>query len=127
MSELIGVAAEIAAVIGEAQARRLFAARGGTQITIPKAAAGSALAELVGEVDAQRMIAHFGHGRIDLPMGDARGIRGRRARAMEMLRDGASLRQVALACDLNIRTVTNYRAELDGRDDRQLPLPFDRS
>ena len=68
MSELIGVAAEIAAVIGEAQARRLFAARGGTQITIPKAAAGSALAELVGEVDAQRMIAHFGHGRIDLPM-----------------------------------------------------------
>lgn len=126
MSEMTGMAAEIAAVIGEAQTLRLLQARGGTQITIPKAAPGSQLADLIGEADADRLIDAFGHGRMTLPTGAGRGVGGRRRQAMRMLRDGHSLREVALACDLSVRTVQNYRAELRaGHDPRQIDLPFD--
>jgi hypothetical protein len=41
---------------------------------------------------------------------------------MAMLRDGAALGQVAAACDLHIRTVVNYKAELEAADGRQLDL-----
>ena len=122
MAELSGLAAEIAQVIGEAQALRLLAARGGTQIEIPKRAAGSKLADIIGEIDAHRMIVHFGHGRLDLPMSAGRGIGERRARAKRMLADGASLTKTALACELSVRAVSRYKAQQDRRDRRQLPL-----
>ena len=115
-------AAEIAQVIGEAQALRLLSARGGTQIEIPKRAAGSKLAEIVGEIDAHRLIEHFGHGRLDLPMGEGRGIGARRARAKRMLAAGASLTKTALACELTVRAVSRYKAQQDAKDRRQLPL-----
>jgi len=126
MSEFSGVAGEIAAVIGEGQTLRLLQARGGTDITIPKCAAGSQLACLIGEADAERMIEAFGHGRLTLPTGPGRGVGGRRHRALEMLEAGHSEREVALACDLNVRTVRQYRSQLRaGRDPRQPDLPFD--
>ncbi len=120
--DLSGLAAEIAQVIGEEQALRLLGARGGTQIEIPKRAAGSLLADIIGEIDAHRMIVHFGHGRLDLPMGAGRGIGERRARAKRMLADGASLTKTALACELSVRAVSRYKAQQDRRDRRQLPL-----
>lgn len=44
-----------------------------------------------------------------------------------MLRKGASLADVALACDLHTRTVSNYRAQIEAEDGaRQFQLPFDR-
>ena len=56
-----------------------------------------------------------------------RGQKRRRAEAMDMLRAGASIQQVALACDLHTRTVTNYRAELNAEaGECQAQLPFDR-
>ena len=42
-----------------------------------------------------------------------------------MLRDGKSIQQVALACDIHSRTVSNYRAEMERENEkRQLKLPF---
>jgi len=121
---LPAVAAEIAEVIGEAAALRLLEARGGTQISIPVRAEGSMLARLVGETEAQAMIDTFGPGKLTLPTAGARGVGARRARAMRMLRKGHSLQEVALACDLHTRTVSNYRAQID-RDNGQMELPFD--
>ncbi|MTH33581.1 hypothetical protein GL279_03100 [Paracoccus limosus] len=70
-------------------------------------------------------IRHIGHGRVTLPCGSMRGQSRRRAEAMDMLRQGASIQQVALACDLHTRTVSNYRAALDAEaGTRQMQLPL---
>lgn len=126
MSDLTGSAAEIADVIGVAQTLRLLSVRGGTQITIPRTPSGSQLADMLGDADTAKLIAALGHGKFSLPNGPERGVAGRRARAKAMLAQGKSLREVALACDLNMRTVTNYRTQMQP-DDHQLELPFDRS
>jgi len=56
-----------------------------------------------------------------------RGQSRRRAEAIEMLRQGASIQQVAMACDLHTRTVSNYRAALDAEaGSNQMQLPFDK-
>lgn len=122
---LTGVAAEIEAVIGLEQTKRLLQVYGGTEIEVPKQATGSKLAALIGEVDAGKLIRAIGHGKLLLPIGPFRRDSGRKEHALAMLKAGASLSQVARACDLHMRTVTNYRAEL--RDDAQLELPFGQS
>jgi hypothetical protein len=118
-----GSAARIARLIGPAATARLLAWRGGREINIPATAKpGTQLLELLGAVDAQKLIDEFGPGRITLPTGPVRGTGGRKREAMAMLRDGAALGQVAAACDLHIRTVVNYKAELEAADGRQLDL-----
>ncbi len=119
-----GLAAEIAGVIGEASTAKLLGARGGTEMVIPTKATGSLLAELIGELDASRMIAAFGAGKMMLPQGMARGAGAKRRRAQKMLADGASLQSVALACDVHLRTVSNYKAALNDAPSRQFELPF---
>lgn len=109
MSDL---AAQIEALIGEELSRLLLRRRGGCQMVIPVHARGSMLAEIVGVDAAEDMIREFGPGRITLPCGDQRGPKARRAEARRMLEAGASIQQVALACDLHTRTVSRYRAEL---------------
>ncbi|EGJ20099.1 hypothetical protein RSWS8N_18104 [Cereibacter sphaeroides WS8N] len=122
-----GIAGEIEALIGQELTTRLLRHWGGCQINIPKHARGSKLAEVIGAEAAERVIREIGHGRITLPCGSMRGTKRRRSEAMRMLRAGASLQQVALACDLHTRTVSNYRAALDAEaGHRQMTLPFDR-
>lgn len=127
MSVFPGLAGQIEAVIGQELTAALLRRWGGCQIKIPAHARGSKLAEVIGEAAAEAVIREIGHGRITLPCGSMRGAKRRRAEAMQMLRAGASLQQVALACDLHTRTVSNYRAEIEAAaGQRQLTLPFDR-
>lgn len=125
MTQLFGIAGEIEEAIGLEMAVVLLRAKGGTEISIPVQADGSALAALIGVEATQKLIDAMGAGRLTLPMAGLRGAeaerRARREKALHMLKDGASLTAVAHACELNVRTVSNYRAELD---DRQGELPI---
>lgn len=128
MTQLPGIAGEIEAAIGLELTLRLLKRRGGTQINIPVKARGSMLAEIIGLHATERLIHSIGYGKVTLPCGYMRGAKARRAEAKRMLLQGASISQVALACDLHSRTVSNYRAELEAaQGDKQMTLPFDRS
>lgn len=125
LNEFYGVARQIAETIGEAEARVLLGARGGTYIDLPKRIEGSMLCDLIGEIAACKMVEEFGAGRLELPMGPDQGMAGRRARAMRMLEQGRSVRVVALTCGLTYRTVSGYRAQLlCGDPDREAQLRF---
>jgi len=127
MTMLSGFAGEIEEAIGLEKAVSLLKARGGTRIEVPKSGTG-VLGQIIGADGVEALRDAFGHGRLELPMA---GIRGRRARdaqvraaAMRMLAEGSSNREVALACDLSMRSVENYRRTMRSNDDRQLPLLF---
>ncbi len=125
MSQLPGIAALIEEAIGLDLAMRLLKRRGGTQIAIPVRARGSMLADIIGLTPAEKVIAALGPGKVLLPCAHLRGAKARKAEAKRLLAAGASLLDVSLACDIHIRTVSNYRAELDAAaSERQLDLPF---
>lgn len=127
MTAFPGIAGEIEELIGVERTALLLRRWGGCQINIPTRARGSKMAEVIGMEATEMVIRHIGHGRITLPCGSMRGQSRRRAEAIEMLRQGASIQQVAMACDLHTRTVSNYRAALNaeaGSD--QMHLPFDK-
>lgn len=125
MTQLPGIAGQIEEAIGLDLTARLLKKRGGTEVTIPVRARGSMLADLVGLHAAEKVIEAIGPGKVTLPCAYMRGAKGRRAEAIRMLRAGASLREVALACDMHTRTVSNYRAELDAEAGAaQMRLPF---
>ncbi|MFZ5749896.1 MAG: hypothetical protein ACOY5U_02400 [Pseudomonadota bacterium] len=125
MTQLPGIAGEIEAIIGLDLTVRLLKRRGGTQVAIPVRAKGSKLADIIGLHATERLAQAMGPGKISLPCAHMRGARARRAEAMAMLRAGASLQQVALACDLHTRTVSNYRAMIEAEASReQLKLPL---
>lgn len=127
MTSFPGIAAEISQLIGTELTTALLRRWGGQQVNLPARAEGSVLAEVVGVEAAQKIIDGIGHGKITLPCGSVRGARRRKAEAIAMLRRGASLAEVAAACDLHSRTVSNYRAEIEAEfSDRQFSLPFDR-
>jgi hypothetical protein len=127
MSTFPGIAGDIEALIGVELTTLLLRRWGGCQVNLPSRAPGSKLAEVVGVDAAQKIIDGIGHGKVTLPCGTMRGVKRRKAEAMQMLRNGASLQQVALSCDLHTRTVSNYRAEIEAdAEDRQFRLPFDR-
>jgi hypothetical protein len=119
-----GVAGQIEELIGQELTTQLLRRWGGCRIKLPKNARGSKLAEVIGADAAETVSKHCGHGDRDLPMGSMRGRGRRRADAIEMLRTGSSVQQVALACDLHTRTVWKYLDEIGGRD-QQMTLPFD--
>lgn len=124
---LPGIAAEIEEIIGLEATVNLLRARGGCQVSIPVRADGSMLAGIIGVRATEALIRHLGPGKITLPCASMRGAGARKAQAMRMLRAGASLQEVALACDLHTRTVSNYRAEIEAEGgSAQLGLPFDR-
>ncbi len=127
MTTFPGIAGEIEALIGVELTTALLRRWGGCQIKLPTRARGSKLAEVVGEAAAEQIIAGIGNGTITLPCASVRGVKRRKGEAMDMLRAGHSLQQVALACDLHTRTVSNYRAEIEAEvGSRQFSLPFDR-
>lgn len=117
---LTGLAAELAQVIGTDALIDLLTKRGGTTLIIPMNAAGSALAALVGDAAADQLVEFYGTGPLLLPCAHLRGAGGRRARAARMLRNGASLSETAMACDISSRSAMNYRRAL--RDAGLLPL-----
>jgi DNA-binding NarL/FixJ family response regulator len=120
-----GLAGDIEQAIGREATSALLGRWGGCQISLPVKANGSALAGVIGIEAATQLIAVFGHGKITLPCADARGMKRRRAEAIRMLRDGASLQEVALACDLHTRTVSLYRAQIEEEaGSRQGTLPL---
>lgn len=127
MTHLTGIAAQIEQAIGRDLTDRLLRERGGCEINIPDKARGSRLAGIIGDEATKALIYEIGPGRYVLPVSHMRGTGGRKRRAIAMLREGRSNREVALACDLHTRTVTNYRAELAAGDaeDDQLPLLFE--
>lgn len=127
MTAFPGIAGQIEELIGAELTALLLRRWGGCQINIPTRARGSKIAEVIGKDAAETIIREIGHGRLTLPCGSMRGQNRRRAEAMEMLRAGASIQQVALACDLHTRTVSNYRAALESEaGDPQIQLPFDK-
>ena len=109
---LTGLAAEIESAIGPEAAVRLLTLRGGLEVSIPTRAEGSVLASLIGDEAATDMIAAFGPGKMVLPASEFRGMRGRRARGMCMLLDGASRSAIAAACDVHRDTVLGWRRRL---------------
>jgi hypothetical protein len=122
---MAGLAGEIEAVIGSDKAQALLRQRGGTEITIPVRPDNSTLAAIVGLPAAAAMIAHFGAGRLKLPLSGARGIGARRRLGFDMLQAGASLSEVALACEVDERTVSRWRAEIEAEArSPQLRMPF---
>jgi DNA-binding CsgD family transcriptional regulator len=116
MTQLPGVAGEIEQTIGLELTVKLLKARGGTVVKIPATARGTLLAGIIGEQATEKLIDEIGPGNIDLPCGHMRGRDASRLqkkrRAIAMLEDGKSLREVALACDIAVRTASQYRAEL---------------
>jgi hypothetical protein len=129
MTTLPGLAGEIEALIGLDLTTKLLRAKGGVQINIPhrERVTGSALAAIIGDQAAEAMFENYGAGAMWLPMASFRGAKRRKADAVRMLRAGASLQDVALACDVASRTVSNYRAEIEAEaGSRQFALPFDR-
>lgn len=121
--QLPGLAGEFEQIIGLEATVTLLKARGGTDFEIPTRASGSLLAEIIGERAAQKLIDDFGHGRVKLPCAHMRGQAARRASVDQMIREGKSACEIALACDVHIRTVHRRREELAGVDDRQQELP----
>ncbi len=109
---LTGLAAEIEGAIGPEAAVRLLALRGGTEVSIPTRAKGSVLASVIGDEATADMIAAFGPGKTVLPASEFRGMRGRRARGVGMLLDGATQDAVAIACDGHRVTVQGWRSRL---------------
>lgn len=113
---MTGLAGEIESVIGTHLATALLAQRGGTTITVPVTATGSTMAFIIGQDATDAMIAHFGHGRLDLPLSAARGTGAARHRGWQMLAGGASLKDVALVCEVHERTVSRWKQAMrDGR------------
>jgi len=126
MTVFPGIAGEIEQIIGQELTIVLLRRWGGCEVSIPKNAQGTKLAEVIGMEAATALIREIGHGRVVLPCGTFRGAKRRRAEAMTLLRQGMSVSQVALACDLHTRTVHGYRAALSAEaGDAQMQLPFD--
>lgn len=123
MTEPGSLEARIADAIGEEMARHLLLARGGTEISIARRVEGSVLAQLIGEDAARHLLLEFGPGNLTLPQGSMRGPQGRKREAKRMLAQNIPVSEIASRCDLHVRTVHKYRAEM--RDDNQLQLPFD--
>lgn len=121
-----GLAAEIEDLIGLEKTVELLRWRGGCEISIPVHVAQSRLAQVIGHDAAQAMARHFGPGKMLLPCAHVRGAEARRAEALELLRAGQSLAQVALACGMHSRTVSRLRRQIEAEQvSRQFDLPFD--
>ena len=109
MTTFPGIAGRIEEAIGIELTTLLLRRWGGCEVSIPKNPQGTKLAQVIGTEAAATLIREIGHGKIVLPCGAFRGAKRRRAEAMDLLRRGMSVQQVALACDLHSRTVQGYR------------------
>lgn len=111
MTSLPGILADVEAVAGTAAALRLARLRGGTLIYISDRP-GSDLVKLLGRPAATALVERLGPGEMMTPMAQARGQRGRRAAAAQMLAKGSTVREAALACDIHTRTAWRVKARV---------------
>lgn len=113
---MTGLVGEIEGVIGTHLVTALLAQHGGTTISVPVTSQGSSMAYVIGQEATDAMIRHFGPGRISLPLADVRGTAERRQRGLVMIAEGASITEVALACEVTERTVCRWKQAMrDGR------------
>ncbi|CAN5611831.1 hypothetical protein BH10PSE5_BH10PSE5_01430 [soil metagenome] len=110
MSGLPKLLAEVEKAAGVGVALKLAQDHGGTQISL-SAAKGSVLTKSVGQAAAALIVKALGHGRVVVPMATARGQRGRRAAAAEMLAKGATINEVVSALDVHNRTAWRIKAK----------------
>lgn len=121
---LTGVLAEIAGVIGEAQAVKVAEQLGGLEVKLSSSPReDSLLAGVVGVDDAAALGEAFGPVKLVIPCGGFRGQGGRVVTIRRLLRQGWSHSRVAAAADVHLRTVERHAAALRG-DDGQ-PSLFD--
>lgn len=128
MTMLPGVLAQIANVAGEDAALAIARARGGTQIYIPpEPGPDHWMTKLIGreaaKAVADELTCGVGGLRLDLPLGPTGNAARMQRKVDEMLTEGRSERDIALATGYTIRGVRMRRAKLGKlRDDRQLTL-----
>jgi len=121
VSGLTGLLHDIATATSVKVALELASRCGGLQMSLSDAP-GSALVRAVGPEAASAIVKHVGRGVVTIPMANIRGQRARRARSAEMLARGATPTEVALACDVHVRTV--WRVKAAGAKDEERPLPL---
>jgi len=109
VSGLPGILKDVEEVAGTAAALKLAERHGGTMISL-SAVEGSAFASIVGRAAAMELVLRLGRGKVMVPMANVRGQKGRRAKAAELIAKGASVRDVALACDIHERTGWRVKA-----------------
>lgn len=119
MSVFHGRLGEIEEAAGTRAASILAVRVGGTRIALSDAE-GSQLVQLVGKEAAEKIVQALGRGHFDVPMAHLRGQKARRAEALRQLRSGASVRDVALKCDVHERTVWRVKAGAKASDERDL-------
>lgn len=119
MTRLPGILGVIAEITNESVATRLALAAGGTVMTF-SARANGRLAKIVGAEAAKKIATELGAEKYTIPMAHLRGQRARRAQAAEMLVGGATLNEVAKACDVHERTARRVKALL--KEEPELPL-----
>lgn len=116
MSGLPGILADVEKAAGTKAALDLAARFGGVEISL-SAAKGAALVRAVGPEAAAAIVQALGHGKVLVPMAQARGQRGRRAAAAQMMANGASQSKAALACDIHVRTAKRITAKAKDQGD----------
>lgn len=112
------VFADVAAVIGEHDARRLCDALGGTLLYVPAmVGANHPICAAIGAASAKKLCDHFKGETLQLPKSYLR-----RTRVLQLYeRGGMTLAQIALATDYSERHVMHILAE-SRSDDGQLEL-----
>lgn len=109
MSKLPGILADVEELAGVAIALRLARELGGTEINLSDAD-GSLLVRAIGKENARALVKRRQRGeRVVVPMATARGQKGRRANAAAMAAAKATTRQIALACDMHMRTAKRVK------------------
>lgn len=106
---LPGILQDVAELAGIQKALELARRYGGTQISISDDS-DSVLVQVIGQEAAARLVERRSREKVMVPMANVRGQRGRQATARQMLDRGASVRDVALACDIHERTVFRLKA-----------------
>ena len=105
------VMAAIEELGGKALVLKLAREHGGTRLYVSDAPR-SEFVEIVGEEVARKLVIRVGAGRFMVPMSTARGQRGRAAAAAELIAKGVPLHDVALACDIHLRTAERIKASV---------------
>lgn len=105
---------DLAAIIGFTATVRLSSWFGGKNLYVPKSVEpDGALAALVGMSAAKRLSAEFGYDHLAVPSLATALREGRYAKMCEMMANGRSMGEVALAMEMGLRRVQQLRVEFE--------------
>lgn len=115
-AELPGVLGQIAEIAGDEAAIRLANRFGGDRFYVPQVATPECeLTKVVGLEAAKLIVASLGYGEVRCPLGP-RTWENRLHNAIAMMLDrGCSNREIAIGLGVSDRTVSKYRALIEGR------------